>query len=344
MMTDEGGTVTENSPDYTTIAISDVSLPYRREPYLQATFTDSRLDGFKAILIADTADLSDGRLATLITRFPRKVLAEMNTHRVFSRNSASSRARTLRAVIRGVIDDPYIPRFTSNMKGMSGKFTSLEVQKKATEAWLRGRDRAVTTAMELIMGDRYDPARELDDLLDEYYEAYRSGQTDGMSSVHKQDANRVLEPYMWHEAIISSSDWGNFFNLREDLSAADPAIYAIAVLMSAVLRESTPVDSRIHLPFASEESMLSGDEPLDSVRETLMRASMEAAQISYRDKSTANKSTASVERGESLLKAGHMSPFEHIAYRADAPAVAHLTDDLSGNLSADWKQLRHIYA
>lgn len=339
----EGGIVTENNPDYSSIKLSREKLPYREAPYLQAEFTDPQLSGFRAVLIADTADLSDGRLATMITRFPRRVLAEMNTHRVLARNSASSRARTVKMVIQSVMDDPFIPRFTKNTKGMSGLFVTEAEQIKATEIWLRGRDRAVETLMELIMGDRYDPSKPLDILLDEYYEAYRSGNTDGFLSVHKQDANRVLEPYIWHEAIITSSYWKNFFELRTDLSAADPSIYAIAVLMEALLDGSTPVDSPVHLPFISEADMLTGSESVEEARPTLMLSATEAAQISYRDKASSTKSTATSSLGERLLAMRHMSPFEHIAYRSDAPAVSNLSGDLSGNLSSDWKQLRRIY-
>lgn len=335
--------MSENSPNYSSIALTDVELPYRNSPYLMAEFTDPQLSGFQAILVADTADRSDGRLATMITRFPRRVLSEINTHRVFGRNSASSRARTLKLVIKSVMEDPFIPRFTKNAKGMSGKFVTVEEQEQAERYWLRGRDRAVQTVMELLMGERYDENRNLDDLLAEYYEAYRSGDTAGMLSVHKQDANRVLEPYIWHESIITSSYWDNFFDLRTDLSAADPSIYAIALLMQAVLEESTPVDSRIHLPFVSEADMLTGDESLDVARPTLMLSSTESAQVSYRDKASALKSTATTSLGERLLAMRHLSPFEHVAYRTDASAVSGLSGDLSGNLSPDWMQLRRIY-
>lgn len=339
----EGGIVPENSPDYGSIYTTEVQLPYRQAPYPLVEFDDPQLKGLQAILIADTADNSDGRLATMITRFPRRVLAEMNTHRVFGRNSASSRARTLKMVIKSVMDDPFIPRFTKNTKGMSGRFVSVEEQAEAERYWLRGRDRAVDTVMELLMGERYSGDLPIGPQLDEYYEAYRSGDTSSMLSVHKQDANRVLEPYIWHEAIITSSYWKNFFDLRTDLSAADPSIYAIALLMEAALKGSTPVDSKIHLPFVSEADMLTGEESLETARPTLMLSSTESAQISYKDKASAEKSTATTALGERLLSMKHMSPFEHVAYRTDAPAVAHLTGDLSGNLSSDWAQLRRIY-
>lgn len=335
--------MTENTPDYSAILVSKVVLPYRSEPYLQAEFTDPRLRGYWAAMIADTSGLQTERLATMLTRFPRRVLSEMNTHRVFGRNSASSRARSVKSVVDSVMNDPFIPRFTKNQKGMSGKFVSAEIQAKTEVAWLRGRDRAVATMLEMLLGDKYDPSSSVPELMDSYYEGYLSGDTEDMLSIHKQDANRVLEPYIWHEAVITSSYWDNFIKLRADLDAADPSIYAIAVLMDSLLQASTPVDSKIHLPFVNEEDMLTGDESLDEARPTLMLSSTESAQISYRDKSSASKSTATTALGERLLKMNHMSPFEHIAYRGDAPAVSHLTQDLSGNLSEEWKQLRKIF-
>lgn len=335
--------MTENTPDYSSIVVTETVLPYRSEPYLQAEFTDPRLKGYWAALIADTSGLTTDRLSTMLTRFPRRVLSEINTHRVFGRNSASSRARSVKSVVESVMNEPFIPRFTQNKKGMSGKFVNAEVQAKAEVAWLRGRDRAVATMLELLLGDQYDPASSVAELMGSYYDGYLNGSTEDMLSVHKQDANRVLEPYLWHEAVITSSYWDNFLELRTDLDAADPSIYAIALLMEALLNSSTPVDSKIHLPFVDETDMLTGDEPLDEARPTLMLASTESAQISYRDKSSASKSTATTSLGERLLKLKHMSPFEHIAYREDALAVAHLPQDLSGNLGPEWKQLRKIF-
>ena len=46
----------------------------------------------KAVIAADSINVKGKRITTFIVTMPRIVLAELNTHRVFSRNSASSRA------------------------------------------------------------------------------------------------------------------------------------------------------------------------------------------------------------------------------------------------------------
>ena len=114
-------------PDFTSIKTEHVTLPYRSEPYLRFSYTDPMLSQYEVTVIADSKpehlkDKEDegNRIFTIIARFPRCILSEVNTHRQFSRNSASSRARSVKVTIGDVMNDPYIPLFTYNKKGMSG--------------------------------------------------------------------------------------------------------------------------------------------------------------------------------------------------------------------------------
>ena len=87
-----------------------------------------------AKVIADS--IHDGhRLTTLELHYPRIILAELNTHRMFSRNTASSRAIPVSKIMENVIDDPYIPViWQMNQPGMfSTTNASDEVSDKATE-------------------------------------------------------------------------------------------------------------------------------------------------------------------------------------------------------------------
>lgn len=150
---------------------------------------------------------------------------------------------------------------------------------------------------------------------------------------------------MWHEALLTSTMWENFINLRTDLATAQPEIVALARLIQAALKESTPDTSWIHLPFAKNRPQETTD--FASLRGELMLAATQCAQISYRDKSTATASTATTALGERLLASGHMSPFEHVAF--DARKYAEFTDEdlprdaqrLRSNLGDEWMQLRH---
>lgn len=73
-------------------------------------------------ILLDSISETGKRLTTFEITFPRIVLAEFNTHRMFSRNSASSRAIPLEKQIERIVTDPFIPeRFPINCSGMQPK-------------------------------------------------------------------------------------------------------------------------------------------------------------------------------------------------------------------------------
>lgn len=119
---------------------------------------------------------------------PRIVLAELNTHRVFSRNSASSRAIPFKRMLRAVLQTPFIPiGWQKEHTGMQGTeyFTDKNLINELNEIWLTARSEALKHAM----------------LLNE------KGAT-------KQLANRLLEPFMYHRVLVTATEWDNFFELR----------------------------------------------------------------------------------------------------------------------------------
>ena len=353
-------------PMFDSIVGTDVVLPYRDEPYRSYTFTDQGyLNGYRVIVIADSVPTTDtgregegDRLSTIIARIPRCILSEVNTHRVFSRNSASSRARSIRTVIHDVMNDPYIPLFTKNRKGMSGSFVTYDEFETAKAEWLAARDSAVYHALGLLLGDLrpaslsvHEIADHYESLIDLYYaEVYNSELPNADApSIHKQDVNRLLEPFSWHEVIITSSYWDNFLELRANLDTAQPAIVAFAKLVEYALADSVPTPTWIHLPFIPAADYPTPGDSFTRMRPVLMRSSTESAQISYYDKSTAARSTATAARGESLLAANHMSPFEHAAIEVqmyaqmvDADQSLPGVDAVTSNLDAAWVQLRPI--
>ena len=318
---------------------------------------DARLDGYKCVVVLDTLrpransgwDTSNYRITTMIVRFPRCILSEMNTHRVFSRNSASSRARSLKTTIKQVLEDPYIPLFTENAKGMQGPYITDEDQlTKAEMEWLFARDAAVKHALRMLLGHKmdhvdYDPY----EMLDLYYDLYYGKEYEGsrIPNVHKQTANRLLEPFMWHEMLITSSYWENFFKLRMD-EAAQPEIQAIATLMYEAMYASVPDIFPEHIPFVKREHHASQRALLHDLR----KSAAECARISYVDRSTAGNKDGSEDLAMRLLSKGHMSPFEHQAvdpdiYRTLFPGgeFALSTVGLHGNLDPCWVQGRHIF-
>ena len=323
--------------------------------------SDSRLRGYSAMVIKDSRITTDfdaneqDRLTTMIVRFPRCILSEMNTHRVFSRNSASSRARSLKTTIKQVMDDPYIPLFTENAKGMQGPYITDEDQlTKAKEEWLDARDQAVKHALRMLLGHTMDRAYYNPyELLDMYYDKYYGKEYEGsrIPNVHKQTANRLLEPFMWHEMLITSSYWENFFTLRMD-EAAQPEMQAIATLMWCAYRESQPVKRDIHAPFMPVEET---DAPIfdwGTIKHLFGLSAAECARISYHDRSTMDNK--SQKTGHDLVlrlyAQGHMSPFEHQAMSlTKARDLMHSSgshqlsmSNLHGNFSGYWVQYRKV--
>jgi thymidylate synthase ThyX len=210
--------------------------------------------------------------------FPRSILPEILTHRQFSRNSASSRAIPVEYMIESVKTNPYIPVFTGAKKGMSGvdKSNDPEFQLEATKIWLSSASHAV------YLADRLKTI-----------------------GCHKQDINRILEPYLWHTMIISSTTWSNFFAQRCDPNA-HPGIQTIACIMSNELEASVPDRleyDQWHLPYVDIVSNIEDCKKVSVAR---------CARVSYlRQMST--DFDADISLYNKLLTNMHMSPFEHVA-------------------------------
>lgn len=358
-------------PDFESVQ-QDTTLPEgATEEVLELYFSGTMLSGYRAVTIADTVipgsniDLydkdTDERLRTLVVRFPRPILSEINTHRVFSRNSASSRARSMKTTLREVMEEPYVPLFTKNQRGMSGVYLTKKERAEAVEEWLVARDAAVLSVLNLLLkgsGKELNAtqARNLRENYLDYVDMYHQMYLDkdpSMLSPHKQNTNRLLEPFMWHEAIITADKWQNFLDLR-DHEAAQPEIRAIAVLMREALDKSTPVESTLHTPFAG---VLSTEEAQDirfddfwkKHNDTFMTSSGNSARVSYVSKIDGS-SKDSVQLGYRLLEEKHLSPFEHAAISREAfiEMWQQYTDrplhvkELQDNFSDSWVQYRTL--
>lgn len=153
----------------------------------------------KAEIIADSKNEFGNRITTFVLTFPRIILAELNTHRMFSRNSASSRAIPFEKMLKRVEDNPFIPiAFQKDHKGMQG-----------TEYW--SNDETIQESL-----DKHTPAidyfknkwlKARDEVLIQACHLSNNGAT-------KQLCNRLLEPFMWHTAIVTATEYENFFHLR----------------------------------------------------------------------------------------------------------------------------------
>lgn len=294
--------------------------------------------GFDAKVLADSQSPAGYRLTTLEATFPRFVLAEFNTHRVFSRNSASSRAIPIAKQLRRVLEDPYVPiEFGSNQPGMQAGPPLEGVKREAAEReWLSARDDAVRRVLGLVS----DPAvlagdDDLDGALRRVEEAIRDkAQPDTWLNVHKQVANRLLEPFMWHTVIVTATEWENFFNLRCHPDA-QPEIRLVAESMRTAVEASEPAqlaEDEWHLPLVRPE-----DREQVSPEDLIKISAGRCARVSYLTHAGLRDLDADVELHDRLLESGHMSPLEHPARPLSAEELE--AGEWSGNFRG-WRPYR----
>lgn len=238
-----------------------------------------------AKVLADSRTRAGRRLTTLEVVIPRLILAEFNTHRDFSRNSASSRAIPVQKQIDRVMEYPFVPaKFPINKPGMSAdEYLEPGDQgfEKVRHAWLDARTLAVKQA-EILLG----------------------------KNVHKQIASRLLEPFMYHTVIVSSTEWENFFALRLH-PTAQPEIQEVARAMAIALAASVPRElarHEWHLPFIIDEER---DAPLlDQILMSIGRC----ARVSYLTHDGVRAPQKDIDLARSLQGNGHWSPWEHVAH------------------------------
>ena len=238
-----------------------------------------------AKVIADSITERGHRLTTFEVTMPRFVLAEFNTHRVFSRNSASSRAIPSSKQLSAVMYDPVMPvQWGVNQPGMqaSGWLVGDKAD-RAAYMWLYAREAAYTAAKELS-----------EDL-----------------NVHKQVVNRILEPWMWHTVIVSATDWVGFWNQRIS-PLAQPEIKAAAEAMMQVYLASEPAllrEGQYHLPYIQD------DEGALTIEQQIQLSAARCARVSYLTHDGVRDHEKDYELYERLVSAQppHSSPLEHVA-------------------------------
>ena len=246
---------------------------------------------YAAKILADSVSPDGFRLTTFEVTFPRIVLAEFNTHRVFSRNSASSRAIPVEKMLRRIVDDPFIPVYWGkNQKGMQAEQELTEQEQQiAASMWRQGLRRAIETANELL----------------------------GLG-VHKQITNRFLEVGMWHTVIVTSTEWSNFWNLRDN-PQAQPEIQRIARMMHELYDRSQPDPVNYgewHLPLvphdeAFDHAVLDDPSGTPDIPVAARVSAGRCARVSHLTHDGKRDPKADVSLGSRLDGDGHMSPLEH---------------------------------
>lgn len=246
-----------------------------------------------ATVIADSISAYGMRITTLQLKYPRFIHSEFMTHRVFSRNAASSRAIPVLKMIQQVRTDPAMPiHWGLNQPGMQAAKAHEDVE-KVRAAWLDAAISATT------------------------YAAYLNH-----LGLHKQVVNRLLEPFQLMHTIVTATEWDNFFELRCHPDA-QPEFQALANAIRTAMDQSSPVErtSKIqrataswHLPYVSD------DERAHLHPYTLPKISAaRCARVSYlKHDGTAPSIEDDMALFERLVgsKPLHASPIEHQACAA----------------------------
>jgi hypothetical protein len=224
-------------------------------------------------VIADSINPDGQRITTLEGTFNRYILAEFNTHRVFSRNSASSRAIPVKKTMAQVWRNPATPiHWGRNRAGM-------QAQEELTgfRRWLAKRVFLWTRIPVLVM----------------VWVLTKIG-------LHKQVANRLLEPWAWHTVVFTSTTFDNFFKLRLHPDA-QPEFqdFAEKVLTALVFNKPIALSwGDWHLPY-------SDDSPDASAAR--------CAAVSYLRQGEERDPAKDKALALRLSSSGHWSPFEHPA-------------------------------
>jgi len=294
----------------------------------------------KAEIIADSITEQGHRATTYVLTFPRFILAELNTHRLFSKNSASSRAIPFKKMVKMVEEDPFIPiAWQKDHKGMQGtEYADYPDTEDFKQCWLEARDSAVDAA--------------------------RTMQT-GNVKCTKQLTNRLLEPFMWHTVILTATEYDNFFELRcpqyewdgqsfksredcldfvnkkspvyssmntwNDLSwlknnrgQGEIHMMELAECMYDAMNESTPKELKAgewHIPFGDKMDssriceLYTGNEnqvPFSFIQACRVKiATARCARVSYLNFEGKDDYEADLKLYDILSTSGHWSPFEH---------------------------------
>jgi thymidylate synthase ThyX len=310
----------------------------------------------KVTIIKDSINsYNDSRLTTFILEFPRFINAEFLRHRMLSFNSASSRAIPSKKLIKDIMENPAMPVFWGkNQSGMQA-YEKLENDKKDEgyffygelensldgdfsndiQIWSKGNKHSAQILWESARNSMVAVAERLQEI-----------------GLHKQIANRILEPWQNITLIVTGTEWENFFKLRAS-EFAQPEFKILAEMMLEEYNKSipeikTPIklnyidDYEIevfiknnpninwHIPY--EDKMLNETSKFDMLKISVARC----ARVSYMTHDGIIDTKKDFELFDRLVTSGHWSPCEHVAFPT-------LNDSFVGNFKG-WFQFRKLFS
>jgi len=244
--------------------------------------------------------------------FHNFVANDIVVHNCFSRNAASSRAIPIKKMLQLVSDNPVTPsEWGSNKPGMqAGEELTGEALDNVKYIWNYAGLRALHSASDL-----------------------------DMQGLHKQLVNRIVEPFSHIKVIVTSTEFNNFFYLR-DHEHAQPEIAELARAMKKAMSDSTPEELQVgdwHTPyvehFRDEVGALLyghvGTGPFFSEEDALKISASCCAQVSYRNLNDSLEKALDLYNKLVTSVPVHASAFEHCA-----KVMEHVHQD---NSSHNWE-------
>lgn len=160
----------------------------------------------KAEIITHSKRSNTGdEIITYKLTFPRIILSEVNTYKMLEKNTSSSRAIPFEKMVEVVEKEPFIPiAWQCQHKGMQGNkyIADSYIVEKKKEYWLNARDKAVVSASNLVSSEISSTEYKQNE--DGSFEE-KSVTLISNSTVTKQIANRLLEPFMWVVQLVTGT-------------------------------------------------------------------------------------------------------------------------------------------
>lgn len=233
-----------------------------------------------SVIAASWNPFTNSTAWTFELEYPRFVHAEFMTHRMLSKNSASSRAIPVEKMLEQVRNNPAMPCYWGlNQSGMQSAEEPSEIIKQGLiQQWKQAAISAAHSVESIL----------------------------STANLHKQTVNRLLEPFQIIKVVCTGTEWNNFFALRMH-SDAQPEIHLLAQKMHEAMQGVKPkelAEGEWHLPYVPEA--FDGTE-----QDALALSTSLCAQVSYR------KSDDSLEKARMIWqrliesKPVHASPTEH---------------------------------
>lgn len=235
-----------------------------------------------ANVVADTT-YRGRRLLTLVCDYPRFIHPQVMTYGMIRKSTSSSRAIPVKRQLELSQDDPFIPRKLSrNQPGMGAE----HVLDDASYADAAG-----------LIREHYEAARVLAQKLDAL-------------GVHKQHANRYLEPWLMARCTMTGAvqAFEHLISQRAGPGSevdVQPEMHELACRIRDAIKESVTRHRQWHVPYCQHPVP-----QFDDVCYAIARA----ARDSYRRDDVKPEF---MDRLRSLQDEGHLGPFEHVAYYDD---------------------------